>query len=507
MGLVIDRKLERLGENWELAIRKIERLINFWKLQRLTITGRSLVCKTYLMSQVTYLLGAISISLDHGELINRMVAEYMKGSDRILAKNRWFLPTELGGYGLVDTFTLNTCMKATWINNWCINPASCDINGIRSGAELDKPVDQWGVGNTEVIDIATNNIMCAWKDFKRAYYLSNGNILKARLFENDGILEGHPNLGLSIFGQRYHNMNEISKAIRVEDILLNGFIRTKREVEVTLREQLSLVEYFRLRNFIANINQLYIRNNPGQGLCLDNFMRQKKRRCKNFRLILTGRKSPLYRSNDPRTLPSVCTLWGNQIRQGDRKLVELHMSLWSCGGISVKLRDFCFRLLQGRLYLNNVLFNINPRENNRYCTFCEIKAKKDLNDRNITEEQPEYEYYLNLQPTENIDHFFWECTYSQTVIQRSFRWLSNGNILRGNEQITKQEFMVGANRNYNNLTFCDIIWKVYIKFFLYKCRSRKKLPVFGSLLNELVVLLRETKNLNWEAYRTLLENV
>ncbi len=48
LGVRIDRTLEQLGENWEEKIRKMERLSNFWSLQKLSITGRIMVAKTFL---------------------------------------------------------------------------------------------------------------------------------------------------------------------------------------------------------------------------------------------------------------------------------------------------------------------------------------------------------------------------------------------------------------------------------------------------------------------------
>jgi len=144
LGLKIDRKLEELGQNWEEVIRKLEKLCNFWKLQKLSIVGRILIAKTYLMSNVNFLMGAIVMSKVNGDKVNEIMANYVKGSDRLIAKNRWFVARELGGYGLVDAHILNTCIKSSWINKWIINVESLDINGKRSGAELGKPVDQWG---------------------------------------------------------------------------------------------------------------------------------------------------------------------------------------------------------------------------------------------------------------------------------------------------------------------------------------------------------------------------
>ncbi len=53
LGVILDNKLENLQCNWEMRINKISGLINFWNQCNLTITGRVLVAKTFLLSQVS----------------------------------------------------------------------------------------------------------------------------------------------------------------------------------------------------------------------------------------------------------------------------------------------------------------------------------------------------------------------------------------------------------------------------------------------------------------------
>ena len=88
-----------------------------------------------------------------------MLANYVKGGDRILAKERWGIARELGGYGLIDIHTLSTCIKSAWISKWIINVESLDINGKRRGVCLGKPVNQWGKGDLGNEDRGTRVIM------------------------------------------------------------------------------------------------------------------------------------------------------------------------------------------------------------------------------------------------------------------------------------------------------------------------------------------------------------
>ena len=47
LGVKIDRKLQKLDENWEKTLRKMVNQSNYWKLFRLSISGRVMIAKTY----------------------------------------------------------------------------------------------------------------------------------------------------------------------------------------------------------------------------------------------------------------------------------------------------------------------------------------------------------------------------------------------------------------------------------------------------------------------------
>jgi len=139
--------------------------------------------------------------------------------------------------------------------------------------------------------------------------------------------------------------------------------------------------------------------------------------------------------------------------------------------------------MQGNLYLNNVVArfdNIAPT-----CTFCEIKAKVELRERGILMEMPEYNYYMNLLPVENVDHLFWECNTTSLVIQQCYRWVRGFDWYNGNEEIEKYEFLIGMESEEKSIVKVDLIWKHFVRFFIYKCKKSKRIPYFPSLKFEL----------------------
>jgi len=64
---------------------------------------------------------------------------------------------------------------------------------------------------------------------------------------------------------------------------------------------------------------------------------------------------------------------------------------------------------------------------------------------------------------------------------------------RGLETVQKNDFMMGTYSNLNKqLSKVDLVWKHFIKFFIYKCRISRKLPMFPSLKFELEGMFNST---------------
>ena len=94
LGVEIDRRLEHLNTNWEKAIGKMVCKANYWNLFRLSIGGRAMVAKTYLISQLTYLMGAIPVDNEILDRANEIIIKYINGKEKIIAADRFFLTRE-----------------------------------------------------------------------------------------------------------------------------------------------------------------------------------------------------------------------------------------------------------------------------------------------------------------------------------------------------------------------------------------------------------------------------
>ena len=112
LGIKIDRTLEKLNDNWDRVQGKMENYSRYWKMFKLSISGRVMVAKTYLMSQATYLMGIIPLPAEKSMEMNRIIIKYVNGGERILAHDKKFLQRDLGGYRLVDSQKMDMYIKA-----------------------------------------------------------------------------------------------------------------------------------------------------------------------------------------------------------------------------------------------------------------------------------------------------------------------------------------------------------------------------------------------------------
>jgi hypothetical protein len=95
LGVRLDNKVKNLAVNWDECIIKIGGLINYWNQYNLTFIGRVMVAKTYLLSQVTFLLGIILIDKVTSTRIESMIERFALGKLQI-ARDRIYNKLEQG---------------------------------------------------------------------------------------------------------------------------------------------------------------------------------------------------------------------------------------------------------------------------------------------------------------------------------------------------------------------------------------------------------------------------
>jgi hypothetical protein len=417
--------------------------------------------------------------------MNEMILEFVKGSDRLIERRRQLLCEELGGYGIIDMNIMNVSMKCAWIKRWNREktnnvkdyPMCLAMGGEEMAMDcLDKRKVE-GTGLFLLIDI-----MECWQRFKVEFYKMGRNREEIIVFENR-MLEGmEDNLELRIFGRnRYVGLRDRLRNVRYKDLHdIDGMLLDMNTINRNLRVNINWAEYFRMRAEIEHIeDSLGERLDEVEGTTLDEVVNSRAKGCKKFRMAMVGRRSYSYMQNDPRVIASGRTLIGNGIEEMSRVRIEVNFGIWKISFLEARFKEFVFRLMQGKLYVNQILANF--AEVRPQCTFCVILEKRRMRQENIEEGGAEWLNRVNRQRHESIAHLFWECTAVRKLIDDVGNWLAGSN----RRKFTKEKFFSGIEDiSPQNIRMCVAIVH-YIKFIVYECKLRHQLPTLTHVRHEL----------------------
>jgi hypothetical protein len=193
------------------------------------------------------------------------------------------------------------------------------------------------------------------------------------------------------------------------------------------------------------------------------------------------------------------TLWGDDMMRMGRKTVELNYKLWSLVSLESGFKDFLFRLMHGKLYLNNQLANFADVE--RKCTFCMIKEKVMMKNENVREGSPEYLRRIANLSNETTTHLFWECRQVNPAIHVTFNKLSNDQ----GEIVDRNRFMGGYELESRMSTVLILIVIHFVKYTVYVCRNRRVLPTVTDLMYEITELITTLRGK--EKWRGIIPNL
>ena len=95
--------LHMQNHNWKEMLTKLEKVLNLWKVRRLSLKGKSLVVNTLALSKIWY-LGTIIKPLKWAtKQIKSLVFKFIwDGSTEQVSRDTLYLPVEMGGLGILE---------------------------------------------------------------------------------------------------------------------------------------------------------------------------------------------------------------------------------------------------------------------------------------------------------------------------------------------------------------------------------------------------------------------
>jgi hypothetical protein len=483
LGVQIDYKGKNLQCNWNKCKTKIQGLINFWNQYNLTVIGRILVAKTFLLSQVSFLLGIIPIDNNNAKVIEEMIERYAIGKLQI-ARDRIYNKIEQGGTGLLRIGELDTAMKSAWVNRWKKEGAAVDITGSRvlgtARQECIEYINKDLLPNTRYP--CARGIANAWHEFRSKLYENDGNFYSAGLFTNPGLRNrmGEMVGGGNVFArEKYENIRENIWDIPVGVYCLEEGIREKGEVERIMGVLLTNLEYVRLRGVIKYLRGKYkpVWELRGTGKSIAEWLLPIKKGSNKIRNLISGRGSRQYRAFNFDKIRPIGTLWQQQEVEIDEGLVTCSMTVWCVKEVDTEYRQFAFRWYQGMIHGNTVISHFGDVD--RKCTFCKIietGRQKQLLGRDLTQAEVEG---LNVTD-EDRPHIFWNCEVVNRCIQDVY-----GRFWGGNRQVEKKQFLLGIDTGIVEANVLYMMVNMYIKQRIWKYKLAGVLPISQNISNEL----------------------
>ena len=115
LGFKIDNKLEDLDKNFESKETKINKLIAMWRKYNFSTIGNLIISKTFLISQLSYLLSVLDCPPAILDRIQKKIDTFiLKSSSPWISKERLYNDPCKGGLGAINLMDFSVSLKLSW---------------------------------------------------------------------------------------------------------------------------------------------------------------------------------------------------------------------------------------------------------------------------------------------------------------------------------------------------------------------------------------------------------
>jgi hypothetical protein len=182
LGFTLQNYGDITAANFERVMIKIDTLIRFWERFFLSLPGKIVVYKTFLILQINYLTAVLTPGAEKIQTLEKkMVAFVTKGIN--FSKNKIYAAVREGGLGLFNPTDFIFSLQCNWIkrsyrnitDNWKYRLATTSGGNI-----LDLACDRKTIDNSGTV---LNNIISSFCLFKQQFTKMGNNFLTAFLLQ------------------------------------------------------------------------------------------------------------------------------------------------------------------------------------------------------------------------------------------------------------------------------------------------------------------------------------
>ena len=121
-----DKCASQVEENWTGRVENIKKIINVWEKRNLSIVGKVCIIKTFLISQLVYIMQALLVSDSVLTQVNRLLFRFLwqkkdcnrKAFEKV-KRNVVCSDLENGGLGMIDLKQMQTAFLLQWAGRLC----------------------------------------------------------------------------------------------------------------------------------------------------------------------------------------------------------------------------------------------------------------------------------------------------------------------------------------------------------------------------------------------------
>jgi hypothetical protein len=363
LGATITNNPNDLAKNFDGKVQKITNICNHWSRFRLSLPGRILVAKTFMLSQIGYLGCIIQPTRDQIQTFESIINAFVKGRLQI-AKDRMTLKLNAGGIGMINISHYITALQAAWIKK---------ING--------KVIDNWRRdlvvatgGNLFVLNERLlsqyespilKQIAVSYNEVRKNFLSLDNNLLNSYLLYNPVLNKGAPDTTMQILKNNIPVLSfEQIASIKICDFWNNG-IRPLDEICDNLGFNISLVTYMRVGQLLTRFRTKLVNRIRSPGI--QQIFSGKVKGSKTLRNILYQGTTIGKNITQLRQVSTFFGLIG--IPVPDDNMVQLTHTLWGNGFLTNRIREFSFKYFNNMLAVNARIAHFIDNQNPD-CTLC-----------------------------------------------------------------------------------------------------------------------------------------
>ena len=471
LGVDLDNKLSKLWKNFEERKKKIRKKIAIWRKLNLSEIGNLIISKTFMISQLGYLLSMMECPKDLMEEIQVDIDRFIfrTGGNPWMAKERRYLTPAQGGMGAIHIETYANSLRCAW--------AKRIKSGLWSDILLSKvqnPENCCFIQTKDIhkMHISILPIVKAFSTLQENYMKIGGasatmntpldqlELVREPTQRRQQIRWKKPTRTTHPALYRGSNICEITGKTLSEQNSLHTSPKMKTDQELWNLLGIENMHFLRKAEILREIKKLYknltenkdftVKTEP-EGL--PSFFKSVKKGSQKYKKILLNN---FKENSNPKN--KIEKDWKISEKQGRERYFERAFSFWKTSCLPAKLQLLLLKISNHNLKLNSQLRHYAVDKNGArikpYCTFCGLQD-------------------INSEEKESYKHFFLQCPWSRGAMDP----IATKYRIPIPNTDTKGELILYFFpwEGYWDELRINVFYSIY-KYYLTTCRTRKLMP-------------------------------